>query len=348
MPTFSEAPMVVFWEMTRACALKCRHCRAVAQPKRHPLELKTEEGFRLLDDLSSFTPTPIVILTGGDPFMRRDVFDLLAYGMGLGLRMSLSPSVTSLVTEEALRKLKELGLSRLSFSLDGASAEAHDAFRGIAGSFDQTVARMRDALDAGLALQVNTVVSRHSHRDLARIADLLAGFPRMVLWDVFFLVPTGRGEQDDVISAGDHESVFQWLHGLGSSVPFGIKTTLGQHYRRVALQNAMRDGTELGEVWSKTARTATNDGKGVCFVSHVGDIYPSGFLPVRCGTVRRSSVVEVYQSDPVFQALRDPEMLKGKCGRCPFRSICGGCRARSYACTGDYLAPEPFCVFEPD
>ena len=346
---FSRAPLVVFWESTRACALKCLHCRAVAQPYRHALELDTLEGCRLLDDLAAFDPSPIVILTGGDPFLRRDIFDLLGYGIELGLRMSVSPSVTRLVNRQVLLRLRELGISRLSFSLDGSSPQVHDAFRGVRGSFAQTIARMQDALDVGLALQINTTVSRHNLKDLPSVCELLSTFPRIVLWDLFLLVPTGRAQRNDVISSEDHEEVFRWLYGIASSVPYGIKTTLGQHYRRVVLQSALREGRSLKEVWSRgTARSSTNDGKGVCFVSHIGDVYPSGFLPMSRGNVRRRSVVEIYRSDPVFRALRDPDRLKGKCGRCPFRAICGGCRARAYAYTGDYLAPEPCCVFDPD
>jgi radical SAM protein with 4Fe4S-binding SPASM domain len=347
-PDFSQDPMVVFWETTRACALKCLHCRAAAQPLRHPLELSTAEGFRLLDELASFGKPPIVILTGGDPLMRRDIFELLEYGSGQGLRMSLSPSVTKLMTREALVEFKRLGISRLSFSLDGANAAIHDSFRGVRGSFDGTLARMQDALDVGLSLQINTVVSRHNLADLPQIPRLLGSFAGVVLWDVFFLVPTGRGQRDDVISSEEHEEVFHWLLGLRASLPFPIKTTLGQHFRRVAFLAALDSGATPEDAWKSISRTATNDGKGVCFVSHVGEVYPSGFLPLSCGNVRISSVVEIYRSSPVFQALRDPDRLKGKCGRCPFRFVCGGCRARAYAYTGDYMAAEPACAFDPD
>ena len=348
VPDHNEAPVVVFWETTRACALKCVHCRATAQPRRHPLELSTSEGFQLLDDLASFSSPPIVILTGGDPFMRKDLFELLAYDMELGLRVSLSPSVTKLVTREVLMKIESMGISRLSFSLDGATAQAHDGFRGVKGSFDRTMDRIDDALDVGLALQINTTVSSQTVGDLPRIADLLSTYPRVVLWDLFFLVPTGRGQEADVISAEEHERVYRWICTLGESAPFGVKTTLGQPYRRVFFQQALRQGKDMTESWSAVTRGSTNDGKGVCFVSHTGEMYPSGFLPASCGNVRRRSVVDAYHFDPVFEALRDPDRLKGKCGRCPFRAICGGCRARAYAYTGDYLASEPFCVFEPD
>ncbi len=217
---FSEAPVVVFWETTRACALKCLHCRAEAQPLRHPLELSTAEGLALLEDLASFSPAPIVILTGGDPFMRRDLFDLLAYGKELGLRLSLSPSVTKLVTAEALLRLTDLGISRMSLSLDGPTAVVHDGFRGVKGSFDQTLARLHDALDIDLSIQVNTTVSRHTVEDLPRVFDLLTGIQGIVLWDLFFLVPTGRAQREDVISPEQHDGVFRWMYGLGPNSPF--------------------------------------------------------------------------------------------------------------------------------
>ncbi len=347
-PDFASGPVVVFWETTKACALKCLHCRATAIPQRNPLELTTEEGYRLLDDLASSERKPIVIITGGDPFMRQDLFDLLEYGRDIGLIMSVSPSVTSLITCDRLKRLFDLGISRLSFSLDGSTAEIHDSFRGVPGSFDMTMARMQDALDVGLSLQINTVVSRHTLKDLPKIADLLATYPKMVLWDVFFLVPTGRGQRDDVCSAEEHEEVYRWLMDLEKTVPYLIKTTLGQHYRRVLLQDSLKDGNDLEKTWAKVSRASANDGKGVCFVSHVGEVFPSGFLPVACGNVRKESVMEIYRSSPIFQALRDPDKLTGKCGQCPFRMVCGGCRARAYAFTGDYLAAEPSCSFDPE
>jgi MoaA/NifB/PqqE/SkfB family radical SAM enzyme len=244
-PDFSSGPVVVFWETTKACALKCLHCRATAIPQRNPLELTTEEGFRLLDDLASGERKPIVIITGGDPFMRRDLFELLEYGKSIGLIMSVSPSVTSLITRERLQRLFDLGISRLSFNLDGSNAETHDTFRGVPGSFDMTMDRMQDALDVGLSLQINTVVSRHTLKDLPSIAELMATYPKVVLWDVFFLVPTGRGQRDDVISPEEHEEVYRFLMELGDTAPFLIKTTLGQHYRRARLLNSLEDGNDL-------------------------------------------------------------------------------------------------------
>ena len=346
-------PIVVFWEVTLACALACSHCRAQAQPKRHPLELNTQEGFRVLDELASFDHPPIVVLSGGDPFMRRDLFQLVEYGKRLGLPMSVAPSATALVTRKRLQRLKELGVSRISLSLDGSNAKAHDDFRGVIGSFQRTLDAMAASADVGLEFQVNTTVTRRTLRDLPHIADMLAD-SGTVLWDLFFLVPTGRAQSEDVISAEDHEQVFNWLYDLSSAAPFQVKTTLGMHYRRVQLQRRLAEqGQRPEELTSQQVRelyrgVPSNDGKGIMFISHLGEVLPSGFLPIPSGNARRDSLVELYRESPLFKSLRDPIHLKGKCRQCPFNVICGGSRARAYAMTGDPLQAEPCCVFQPD
>ena len=339
---FAQAPVVVFWEVTRACALVCRHCRAEAQPKRNPLELTTEEGFKLMDQIAEFGGRPIVILTGGDALMRRDVFDLISYGLSKDLIVSLSPSATALVRPETLSWLKEAGLSRLSFSLDGARPESHDAFRGIPGSFHHTLKCMTSAVEAGLALQINTTVTRHSLPELAEVAEIVqrAG---AVVWDLFFLVPTGRALREDMISPEEHEEVYKWLYDLSKRSSMAVRTTLGQAYRRVIAQSVARDGQEAGAYIP-----ATNDGKGICFISHVGMVQPSGFLPISAGNVRTGHLVDIYRNAPLFKELRDSDLLKGKCGVCPYNSSCGGCRARAYAMTGDYMESDPCCVFQPE
>ncbi len=337
-PDYSQAPVVLFWEITKACALACRHCRAEAQPKRHPLELTTEEGFALVDEITRFRPQPIFIITGGDPLMRRDLFDLAAYAVSRGLRTSLSPSVTALVTPLNLTRAYDAGVRHISFSLDGATPEVHDGFRGVEGAFGRTLTAIKTAQEVGLTVQVNTTVSRWNRNQLETLADIV-GRSGAVQWDLFFLVPTGRARAEEMLSAQEHEEVYHWLYGLSRQVSFRVKTTMGQPFRRVVLQRAALEGAQADSVPS------TNDDKGICFVSHIGEIYPSGFLPLRCGNVQTHSLVEVYQSHPTFLALRDPGQLKGKCGVCPFNALCGGCRARAYACTGDYLAEEPCCVY---
>ncbi|MBI2855673.1 MAG: TIGR04053 family radical SAM/SPASM domain-containing protein [Chloroflexi bacterium] len=346
-------PVVVFWELTQACALVCRHCRANAQPKRHPLELATQECFRVMDGLASFDRPPIVILTGGDPFMRRDLFDLVRYGIDKGLLVSVSPGATALVTNERLRALKQAGVSRISFSLDGSRSQVHDHFRGVPGSFLRTSQCISNALDAGLSVQVNTTVTQWVRDDLPALEEVVTSLGAPA-WDLFFLVPTGRGLVEDMLSPEEMDGVFHWLYELGQRAPFQVRVTLGQPYRRVwvsrklaSLGRDYRDlePSELLDVWE--GGSPSNDGKGVMFVSHLGEVYPSGFLPLRGGNVRKGSVVDIYRDAPVFRSLRDPQGIKGKCGVCPFRLLCGGCRARAYALTGDYLAADPTCPFVP-
>lgn len=339
-PDYTKAPVVAFWEATRACALSCRHCRAEAQPKRHPLELTTQEALALVEEIARFHPKPILVISGGDPLMRPDLFQVVAHAVAQGLRTSLSPSVTALVTPGRLAQAYQAGIRHVSFSLDGATAEVHDGFRGVPGSFSKTLSAVQTAQQAGLTVQVNTTVSRWNVGQLDALGGLVAR-SGAVLWDLFFLVPTGRALVGDMLSAQEHEQVFQWLGDLSLQAPFRVKTTLGQPYRRVMLQRATERGAGGASV------EATNDGKGVCFVSHLGEVYPSGFLPVRCGNVRTDSLVDVYRTHPVFLALRDPAGLKGKCSSCPFKNVCGGCRARAYACTGDYLAADPTCPYDP-
>ena len=337
---YAKAPVVLFWEITKACALACRHCRAEAQPKRHPLELTTAECFRAVDEIARFSPKPILVISGGDPLMRRDLFDVAGYAVSQGLRTSLSPSVTALVTLRNLARARQAGVQHISFSLDGATPEVHDSFRGVEGSFQRTLWAIGAAQEAGLTVQVNTTVSRWNKAQLEEMTEIV-GRSGAVQWDVFFLVPTGRAQREEMLSPEEHERVFNWLYDLAPRVAFRVKTTMGQPFRRITLQRARQNGTQVDTFAS------TNDGKGICFISHIGEIYPSGFLPLRCGNVRTDSLVDVYQTHPFLLSLRDPGQLKGKCGVCPFNSVCGGCRARAYACTGDYLAAEPCCPFDP-
>lgn len=337
----SQAPIVVFWELTRACALACKHCRAQAQPMRHPLELSAKEAFSAVDEIARFQPKPILVLTGGDPLMRRDLFEIASQGVASGLRVSLSPSVTALCNPKNLRRAYESGIRHISISLDGASAQVHDEFRGVHGSHGQTLQAVADAHEAGLSVQINTTVCRSNVTELDTLASLVADL-KVVMWDLFFLVPTGRAHRQDMLSPEEHEAVFHWLYDLQKSAPYRVKTTLGQPFRRVAFQRSQQEGAPFAPP------PATNDGKGICFISHVGQICPSGFLPIVCGNIRATSLVETYQTHPVFQALRDSQQLQGKCGVCPFNRLCGGCRARAYACSGDFLAEEPACLYLAD
>lgn len=351
---FNLSPFTIAWELTRACAFACRHCRAEAQPKHHPDELTTEEAFRLIDQIKEFGD-PILVVTGGDPMMRRDLFDILGYASGRGLRTSLTPTTTRLVTVERLRRVKDAGVRRVAVSIDGPDAESHDAFRGFRGSFDLALRIARFVGEAGLSLQVNTTVSRYNVDRLDEFIDLVSGL-NAVQWSLFFLVPTGRALRGDMISPQEHERVFNWLFELSGKAPFDIKSTAAPAYRRVVIQRTEASGVGRGTVAGAGYRyedglnrpaQGVNDGKGFCFISHVGDVCPSGFLPLPAGNVRERSAVDVYRNSRLFRELRDPALLTGKCGRCRFREVCGGSRARAYAVSGDYLASDPSCVFEP-
>lgn len=357
---FAVAPFLVIWEMTRSCDLACKHCRAEAVTRRHPLELSTEEAKRMMDDVRRFG-RPLFVLSGGDPLKRPDVVELVEYGSSIGLRMAMTPSGTPLMTPSVLRDLREAGLSRLAVSLDGSSAAIHDEFRGVAGSYDWTIDMLRVARGIGLTTQVNTTVSRHNLQDFDALCDLMIGLG-ITLWSVFFLVPTGRASPNDVASADEFEEVFHRMYDLSKTAPFDIKSTAAPQYRRVILQRQVGERRAGARVDAPAPMTAglglsladgvgrskgVNDGDGFVFISHVGAIYPSGFLPLTAGNVRRDDLVEVYRHSPLFTALRDRSRLKGKCGVCEYRDVCGGSRARAYAVTGDVLESEPFCAHVP-
>lgn len=342
-----ERPFVLIWELTQACELACKHCRAEAEPHRHPGELTTHEGKSLLDEAAAFGDGQLVVLSGGDPLARDDVTELVAYGTDQGLRMTMTPSGTNSLTPEQIQELADAGLRRLAVSLDGASAATHDEFRQETNSFDQTIEAARAAQEAGLPIQINTTVCRETVDELPAVRDLVADLGA-VLWSVFFLVPVGRGAVLDPISPNKAESVMEWLCDSQSETPFGIKTTEAPHYRRVALQR-QADSEDAGPAPDGIGRrTGITAGDGFAFVSHLGELYPSGFLPESAGNVTDESLVELYRDSDLFQRLRDPDSLEGKCGACPYRNVCGGSRSRAYAHTGDPLESDPLCGFVPE
>jgi len=369
----SERPFIVIWEVTRACQLVCTHCRADAIRTRNPFELTTDEGRHLLDDLASFgAPRPLVVLTGGDPFERPDLPELVAHGTRIGLNMALSPSVTDRLTRSVLEELHEAGAKAVSLSLDGATAHSHDSFRGVEGVFDATLDAARTVREIGFRLQINTTVTRGNVLELPRMLKHVLGLGAS-LWSVFFLVPTGRGKDLQPLTAGEAEEVLHWLHDVSDLV--AIKTTEAPHYRRIAIQRAgfdTGDVTELDQAFpvgplrsqlrADTAELLSgqeprrrrprppidvNSGRGFAFVDHVGVVYPSGFLPTPVGSVRRKSFPEIYRDSELLQSLRNPDTFGGRCGQCEFRAVCGGSRSHAYATTGDPLAEDPSCAYEP-
>ncbi|SER95535.1 TIGR04053 family radical SAM/SPASM domain-containing protein [Salipaludibacillus aurantiacus] len=358
---YNENPFIVIWEVTRACELRCVHCRADAQVEPHPHELSHSEGIKLIDEIYDMN-NPMLVFTGGDCMMREDLFELADYAVKKGMRVSMTPSATDNVTKERMKKAKEVGLSRWGFSLDGPNPAIHDQFRGTSGSFDLTLEKIRYLKELDMPLQINTVISRYNYDSLEEMAQLVEELD-VVMWYIFLLVPTGRGQIDDCLTPAEHEKVFRWLYELNKTSNFDIKTTAAQHHRRVVIQQKTKDKMiEKGEInysdsisdtaseidGLKRAPKGVNDGNGFIFVSHTGDVMPSGLLPIKVGNVREKPLKEIYREAPVLKELRNPDLYKGKCGVCEFRYVCGGSRSRSYSVTGDYLESEPFCVYIPE
>jgi len=360
---FNRSPFLVIWEVTRACALACVHCRADAVKRRNPGELTTEEGFRLIDQVRDFAPSgerpPLFVLTGGDPMRRPDLAELIAYASKSGLTVALTPSGTAAATRARLAELKDAGLSRVAVSLDGPTPETHDAFRRVRGSYGWTMRIIESAVELGLPLQINSTISRLTLPYLDAMARQMSELA-VTLWALFFLIQTGRGATLDQITADECERVLNYLYDLSLTAPFGIKTTEAPHYHRIAWQRQHSSG---GGLWNDDSVPTRNpqsaarvrlraprsvtDGNGFVFIDHLGNICPSGFLPAVRGNVRTTSLPTAYRTDQMFVRLRDADALLGKCGQCAFRRLCGGSRARAFATTGAVMASDPLCAYEP-
>jgi len=339
----AQSPLMLYFEVTQACDLVCKHCRASAQPESHPRELNTESALSLLKQATEFPRKPNIVFTGGDPLKRRDIWRLLEAAVELGLNTALTPSATPLATLGALRRAQDIGVAALGVSLDGIDATTHDAFRGWDGSFARTLEILEGARELDFYIQVNTTITRRNRAQIDALAEMLARY-RIAMWSVFFLVPVGRGQTEERISAEEYEEVFARLWQQSLLRPFAIKTTEAPHYRRFVLRQMEQNQVPL-ERRRIRSLVGVGDGRGIMFVSHIGEIYPAGFLPVFCGLFPQVSIVDVYQRHPVFLALRQPDRFRGKCGKCAYRYVCGGSRSRAYAVTGDYLESEPDCVY---
>jgi radical SAM protein len=342
-------PLRVYWELTRACDLACRHCRAEAQPARGADELTTAECVDVLRDLAAGgAPLPHVIFTGGDPLKRPDLFDLVREGVRLGLGVSVAPSATMSLTRETVRGLKDAGVEAMSLSLDGSIAARHDAIRGVLGCFGWTLAAAQRVVAAGVPLQINTLVTRETAGDLEAIAQLVArvGAAR---WSLFFLIAVGRGRVLTPLTAAETETTLAWVARQSGAWPFVTTTTEAPHYRRIVVQQLRAAGWSSEEIRrAPVARGfGVRDGSGIMFIAANGDVTPSGFLPMAVGNVRRASAVTLYRDDVVFQALRRPQGFRGRCGACEFHALCGGSRARAWAATGDALGSDPLCAWQP-
>lgn len=346
---FSQAPFLVYWETTRACDLACIHCRAEAINRRHPDELTTAEGRGLLQMVRDFGErAPQVVITGGDPMRRPDLWELISYGRSIGVPIALAPSVTPNLTGAALRQIRDLGVKTISISLDGAVAETHDGVRGIPGTFNRTLEAIADARAADLEVQINTLVTADTYPELPAIYQVLQGLDIM-RWSLFFLISVGRGGVLRQIHEDEAEALCHWIADLMGTAPFEVKATEAPHFRRVAIQKMLAQGLRMADIKKLPLGRGlgVRDGNGILFVSHTGDVYPSGFLPVTAGNVRQTPLVEIYRSSPLFVAMRDVDHYKGKCGRCQFRAFCGGSRARAYVATGDPLGSDPLCAYQP-
>lgn len=353
---FNVAPFTTVWEVTRACVLRCVHCRAVAQRWRHPRELTTSEGKALLDTIKEFGD-PILVFTGGDPMMRPDLIELIEHAVGtLGLRASLTPSATPLVTRERLAEVQAAGIKRIAISLDGPNAEVHDAFRGFKGSFERTMRILGDLRGIDLPFQLNTSVTTLNVEHLEAIRTLVEE-SGAVQWSVFFLVPTGRGNAEQMVSAAKHEELMHWLAETSERSSFDIKSTAAPFYRRVAIERRKQEAEGAPVTFAGAGFRyedglhrpvqGVNDGKGFVFISHIGEVYPSGFLPLSAGNVRELPLPRIYRESQLFRDLRNPDKLEGKCGRCEYKEVCGGSRARAYGLLGNLFASDPACAYEP-
>lgn len=342
-------PRLVFWEVTSACNLQCVHCRARPSGQRSPEELTTDEGKALIDQIGSFSK-PILVLSGGEPLLRSDIFEIAAHGASGGLKVALATNGT-LVTPEVARRIREAGVQRVSVSIDGATAASHDEFRRVPGAFGEAWRGIENIKAAGIPFQINTTVTKNNVRELPEILNLAVERGAAAL-HIFLLVPTGCGKEiadEEMISPQKYEGVLNWLYDRSKDVKIGLKATCAPHYFRIMRQRAKKEGIGISqETHGLEAMTkGCLAGSGVCFVSHKGEVYPCGYLPVSAGDVRRQDFRNIWENAEVFKALRDEDNLRGKCGYCEFRRVCMGCRARAYAHTGNYLDPEPHCIYEP-
>jgi AdoMet-dependent heme synthase len=339
---------LVAWEITRNCNLECVHCRAAATKGPYTGELDTKAGFKLLDQIAELGE-PIVILTGGEPLLRQDIFEIAAYGTRKNLRMVMAPNGT-LITDKIADKLIDAGIKRISISLDGASKESHDKFRGVKGAFDGALRGIQHAKNAGIEFQINTTITKTNLDQIPAIQQLAIDLGA-VAHHIFLLVPTGRGKYiiDQEITSTEYEETLNWFYDQKEKTPLQLKATCAPHYYRILRQRAKKDGKTVSfQTHGLDAVTrGCLGGTGFCFISHRGIVQPCGFLDINCGDITRKSFVEIWKNSEIFQHLRNFDELKGKCGACEYKKVCGGCRARAYEATGDYLAEEPLCSYLP-
>jgi radical SAM protein len=346
---YSQTPLNIYWEMTQACALACRHCRAEAMPEPDPNQLSFDDGVAFLRQIPEFgSPMPQLILTGGDPLERKDLFPLIDEARRLGIGVSITPAATPAFTRDVLVKLKEHGVEGLGLSLDGSTPEKHDTIRGVPGTFDRTMAALRWAQELEMPLQVNTLVAEETAEDIPAVYELLKNFA-VTRWSLFFLISVGRGKVLQALSPAEGEKLMGWVFDTSLTAPFIVATTEAPSFRRVALERMRAKGLNADEIKrSGTYRSfEIRDGHGIMFVSNIGDVCPAGFLPLVVGNVRKDHVADLYRNAPVFRQLHDPTHFEGRCGACEYNALCGGSRSRAFGATGNPLATDPFCEYVP-
>ncbi|MBZ0300914.1 MAG: radical SAM protein [Anaerolineae bacterium] len=358
-------PRLIFWETTAGCNLRCIHCRRVTLADQlTPQDLSTQEAFQLVDQVAE-VGKPVFVLSGGEPLFRPDIFEIARYATDAGLPVALATNGT-LVDDAVAAQIKASGVKRVSISFDGADAATHDAFRGLAGSFEATIRGFKALRSVGLPVQINTTVANHNKTQLNAMLQLAKDLDAVGL-HLFLLVPVGCGveiAEEQMITAQEYEQVLNWMYDLEQSEPdLQLKATCAPHYFRVMRMRRAADkrsgierslpashdrqinGHPHGQMHAATKGCLA--GTGVCFISHRGEVFPCGYLPIEAGNVRQQAFGDIWQNSELFAELRNPDLLEGKCGVCQFKSLCSGCRARAYGMTGNYLAEEPFCAYEP-
>ena len=347
---YREQPRNVYWETTISCDLACQHCRASAIPHRDPAELTTEQGKALMRSVQELGS--MLVLTGGDPLKRPDIAELIGYGRGLPIHVSITPSTTALLTQETVGRFAELGVSAMGVSLDGPTAELHDAFRNVPGTFEYSRRALDWAAENQIPVQVNTTVTSQTLPHIPAMYELLREqhAPPVRRWSLFLLVPVGRGSELHTPSASDVERLFEWVYSISDEAPFRVGTTEAPHYRRYWIQRKLAEGMPLEDIQARARQMAfgIRDGNGVIFVSHKGEVYPAGFLPhPLLGNVKEQALHEIYRDSNALHEIQHPDHYRGRCGRCEFKYACGGSRARAFAMTGDPLGEDPLCAYEP-
>jgi radical SAM protein len=347
---YQNKPWFVYWELTRSCELACKHCRAEAIKDRHPLELTFKECQQVVEQIKGFgQPYPHLIVTGGDPLKRPDFFQILEYAISEGIPVSVAPSGTYALDYDSIKRFKDLGVKAMSLSLDGATEASHDAFRGEENCFRWTMEAAHWANDIGMPLQFNTLVCSETKDELDALHATISQFD-VLRWSVFFLIPTGRGSSLKSLKPAETEEILHWLYDKMKTSRFPIKTTEAHHFRRIAIEKLMEKGYKQAAIWNSPISRGfgIRDGNGIMFLSHIGDVMPSGFLPASAGNVRKRSLVDVYQNSALFKGLRNVDGFQGKCGYCEFNEVCGGSRARAYAVNGNPNGSDPYCTYKPD